>query len=138
MMWQVRTGAAGVVPWACPSFLSVPMPGAAGRTGADQPSKAQDHFRGLAKMIGTSNMSGAQGTHRRSTPPEAGIDARAALQGPFWTGPDLLVICFLAPGKDRAAAGGIPLPVACPGQRAPAERMIVMNKQQRGPVTGYG
>nr|DAP96479.1 MAG TPA: hypothetical protein [Caudoviricetes sp.] len=87
MMWQARTGAAGVVPRACPSFLPVPMPGAAGRTGADQPSKAQDHFRGLTKMIGTSYMSGAQGTHRRSTPPEAGIDARAALQGPFGRAP---------------------------------------------------
>nr|DAH20945.1 MAG TPA: hypothetical protein [Caudoviricetes sp.] len=87
MMWQARTGAAGVVPRACPSFLSLSMPGAAGRTGEDQPSKAQDHFRGLTKMIGTSNMSGAQGTHRRSTPPEAGIDARAALQGPFGRAP---------------------------------------------------
>nr|DAH20943.1 MAG TPA: hypothetical protein [Caudoviricetes sp.] len=25
-----------------------------------------------------------------------------------------------------------------PERRAPAERMIVMNKHQRGPVTGYG
>nr|DAP96477.1 MAG TPA: hypothetical protein [Caudoviricetes sp.] len=25
-----------------------------------------------------------------------------------------------------------------PERRAPAERMIEMNKQQRGPVTGYG
>lgn len=32
-------------------------------------------------------MSGAQGTHRRSTPPEAGIDARAALQRSYGLGP---------------------------------------------------
>lgn len=62
-------------------FLIFPMPGADGRTGADQPA----------------NMRRVQGTRRSSTAAEAGIVARSALQ-PHGQPPNW----FLAPRKDGA------------------------------------
>lgn len=52
-------------------------------------------------------MSGAQGTHRRSTPPEAGIDARAALQRPYRLGP------HDTEGEAARLPGEIPWRVPC-------------------------
>lgn len=75
------------------SFSCFPMPGADGRTGADQPV----------------DLRSVQGPHSGCTAREAGIVARAALQGRIRSKPP---IKFWHPGTDGAAAGGIPLPGA--------------------------
>lgn len=85
------------------SFSCFPMPGADGRTGADQPVYTRS----------------VQGPHSGRTTRGAGIVARAALQGRIRSKPP---IKFWHPGTDGAAAGGIPLPSPpgfAPGMKPP-------------------
>ena len=91
-VWQ-RSGP-GIPP--DPLFHLFSMPEAGGRTGEDQPA----------------NMRRARGTRPGRTAWKAGIEARSALQERGDAPTSYVILSKLAPWKDGAAAGGIPLPGA--------------------------